>query len=172
MRFLGLALIGLGVFSRATAQSVPNASAIAGLWDSELPKRADTIHYKLEIDGEAQTGDCQVDIDERWILSLTVADGNLDGSVFSSYFRLGKPGDLDDNCMSIARLNHLEIDTISLKPEGGKLVGLMTLRKCVAGSCPQKIIKVGLVAENGKLILSFEDNRKLVFVRREQKVEK
>ena len=176
MRFLGLALIDLGISSLATAQLKPNATALAGLWESKLPKRADTIHYKLEIDGETQrethTGDCQVDIDERWILFLTEANGSLEGTVTSTYFRLAKPNRLDMKCMSIAESILLANYTISLKPEGSKLVGVITLTNCVSGSCPEKAIKVGLSEEDGKMTLSLEDNRKLELVRREHKTEK
>ena len=56
MRVWGLALIGLGISSLATAQLQPNATSLAGSWESKIPKHADTIHYKLEIDGETQSG--------------------------------------------------------------------------------------------------------------------
>jgi hypothetical protein len=171
MRLLGLALVGLGISSLASAQ-MPDATALAGLWESKLPKRSDTIHYKLEIDGETQAGDCQVDIDERWILFLTEADGNLKGTVTSTYFRLVKPNGLDRKCMSVAESNRLANYAISLKPEGGKLVGAITLTNCVSGSCPKKAIKVDLFEEDGKMTLSLEDNRRLELVRREHKAEK
>ena len=172
MRFWRLALIGLGISSLTTAQLQPNATALAGLWESKIPKRAETIHYKLEIDGETQTGDCPVDIDERWILFLTEAHDTLEGTVTSTYFRLVKPPVLDTKCMLISESNLLANYKISLKPEGGKLVGVITLTNCVSGSCPQKAIKVGLSGEDGKMTLSLADNRKIELARREHKAEK
>lgn len=165
-------LIGLGMSSLASAQLKPDATALAGLWESKLPKRADTIHYKLEIDGETHAGDCQVDIDERWVLFLTEANGSLEGTVTSTYFRLVKPNGLDMKCMSVAESNRLANYATSLKPEGGKLVGMITLTNCVSGSCPKKAMNVGLSEEDGKMILNLEDNRKLELVRREHKTEK
>jgi hypothetical protein len=117
MRFGGLALIGLGISSLATAQLQPSATALAGLWESKIPKRADTIHYKLEIDGETQTGDCQVDIDERWILFLTEAQGSLEGTVTSTCFRFVKLPRLDMKCTLISESNLLANYKISLKPQ-------------------------------------------------------
>jgi len=171
VRLLGLALIGLGISSLASAQ-MPDATALAGLWESKLPKRADTIHYKLEIDGETQAGDCPVDINERWFLFLTESDGSLKGTVTSTYFRLAEPNGLDSKCTSIAESILLANYTISLKLEEGKLVGVITLTNCVSGPCPKKTIKVGLSEEDGKMILSLNDNRKLEIVRRQQKTEK
>ncbi|HSR07274.1 MAG TPA: hypothetical protein VLM42_09000 [Bryobacteraceae bacterium] len=171
MRLLGLALIGLGISSLASAQSQPDATALAGLWESKLPKRADTIHYKLEIDGETQTGDCQVDIDEKWIVFLSEANGNLEGTVTSTYFRLAKLNGFDSKCTTVAESILLANYKISLKPEGGKLVGMITLTNCVSGSCPKKAINVGLSEEEGKVTLSLEDKRKVELVRRERKTE-
>jgi hypothetical protein len=173
MRLEALALIGLGISSLATAQLQPNATSLAGLWESKIPKRAGTIHYKLEIDGDTQTGDCQVDIDERWILFLTEAHGSLEGTVTSSYFRFVRPPRLDTKCTLISSESNLLANyKISLKPEGGKLVGVITLTTCVSGSCPKKAIKVGLSEEDGKMTLSLDDNRKIELAPREHKAEK
>jgi hypothetical protein len=108
------------------------------LWESKIPKRAETIHFKLEIDGETQTGDCRVEIDERWTLFLEDAHDSLEGMATSTYFRSVKPPALDTKCMLISESNRLANYKIFLKPEGGKLVGVITLANCVSGSCTQK----------------------------------
>jgi len=116
--------------------------------------------------------DCQVKIDERWILFLTEAHDTLEGNVTNTYFRLVKPTVLDRKCMIISESNLLANYKISLKPEGDKLVGVIILTNCVSGSCPQKAIKVGLSGEDGKMTLTLDDNRKIELARREHKAEK
>jgi hypothetical protein len=170
---LGLSLFCLGIAGLATAQVTQRTTTLAGLWESKLSKRADTIHYKLEIDGETQAGDCQVDIDERWILFLSETNGILEGPVTATYLRQVKPPVLDVKCTLILSESNLFANyKISLKPDGGKLVGVMTPTNCISGSCPKEAIKVGLSEEDGKMTLSLDDNRKIEFVRRERKTEK
>jgi hypothetical protein len=169
MRLTKPVLVGIWLLGLASAQLTVNVAAFGGQWESSLPKHSQTVNFKLEVDGETQTGECAVDVQDSWSLTLTEVDGGLQGFGTDNYFRAPKPIATTAGllCTQVAQKNFLAVYDVAFSKVGDKFDGVLKLTNCSLGQCPAKSIRATLTMDADKMICVLEGDRKIELSRKD-----